>query len=113
MFIKALEQEVFQRLNTGSRGFEGSAKLVIQKANRVLKPEAPFVFSDVPGAFTTPELKSPPELEKLGPEVKKLVGEYAYTPESGLTVAPWSDKRAEQKVQTMTQTFDKFVEKRK
>ena len=112
MFVKALEQEVFQRLNQGSRGFENSAKLVIQKANRVLKPEAPFIFSDVPGAFTTPELKSPPELEKLGPEVKKLVGEYAYTPESGLTAAPWSDKRQEQKVLTATETFGKFLEKK-
>lgn len=111
MFIKALEEEVFARLNKGSRAFDGVAKLVAKKADRVWKPEAPLIFSTVPQAFTTPELRSPAAMEKLGPGIKPLVNEYAYTPESGLTVAKWGDKRGAVTVHTTTEVFGKFVEK--
>jgi Protein of unknown function (DUF2800) len=109
MFIKALEEEVFARLNKGSTVFEGVAKLVIKKADRVWKPEAPLIFSTVPQAFTTPELRSPAAMEKLGPGIKPLVNEWAYTPESGLTVAKWDDKRGAVTVQTTQEVFGKFV----
>lgn len=39
------------------------------------------------------KLKSPAQFEKLGKEVKKLVGEMAYKPEGGLTVAREDDPR--------------------
>ena len=111
MFVKALEEEVFARLNKGSTAFEGVAKLVNKKGDRVWKPEAALVFSEVPQAFTAPELRSPAAMEKLGPGIKPLVKEWAYTPETGLTVAKWDDKRGAVTVQTTTEVFGKFVEK--
>jgi hypothetical protein len=39
------------------------------------------------------KLKSPAQFEKMGKEVKKLVGEMAYKPEGGLTVADENDPR--------------------
>ncbi len=39
------------------------------------------------------KLKSPAQFEKMGKEVKKLVGEMAYKPEGGLTVADEDDPR--------------------
>lgn len=47
----------------------------------------------VPLCYQAPKLKSPAQLEKLGREFKKLVGEIAYKPEGGLTVADEADPR--------------------
>jgi hypothetical protein len=44
-------------------------------------------------------------MEKLGPDVKAWVGEYAYTPQTGLTVALADDKRVAVKVQSATEAF--------
>ena len=109
MFVRALEAEVMARLNAGSTGFEGTAKLVSMKANRVFKPEAPYIFSDFPEAFSTPELRPVTAIEKLGPAAKALVREWAYTPESGLTVAKWDDKRPAVVIKTVQEVFGKFV----
>lgn len=43
--------------------------------------------------FMPGKLKSPAQFEKMGKEVKKLVGEMAYKPEGGLTVADEDDPR--------------------
>lgn len=43
--------------------------------------------------FQPGKLKSPAQFEKMGKEVKKLVGEMAYKPEGGLTVADEDDPR--------------------
>ena len=43
--------------------------------------------------FMPGKLRSPAQFEKLGKEVKKLVGEMAYKPEGGLTVADEDDPR--------------------
>lgn len=100
-YLKALEDEVFARLQRG--GQVPGCKLVPKKANRVLKPEGIQVFKNKFGdeAMTTPEMKSAAELEKLGAEAKQLVREYAYTPQTGLTVAVDSDKRVAVKVKEM------------
>lgn len=103
-YLKALEEEVFRRCNNGD-DVQG-VKLVHKKANRVWKEEAPGVFKEIAGAFdVTPRMLSPAEMEALGPDIKKLVKEYAYTPQSGLTVAPESDKRPAVKVLTSTEVF--------
>ena len=93
-YIKALEDHTFNRLNAGADG-TGVVKLVNKKADRVWKPEASVLFKSRFGddAFTKPELKSPAQMSEISPVAKELVKEYAFTPESGLTVAPWSDKR--------------------
>lgn len=104
-YLKALEEEVFRRLNMG--GVVPGCKLVPKKANRVFKPEAPALFKEKFGedAFTKPELRSPAEMEKLGAEAKALVREYAYTPQTGLTVATDDDKRPAVKIETTEQAF--------
>lgn len=108
-YIKALDEELYARLNRGEAS--NFVKLVHKKANRVFKPEAKAVLKERLGAdiFTKPELKSPAELEKLGPVAKVLVKEYAYTPESGLTVALVDDSRVAVKVQTTTEIFGGVV----
>lgn len=95
-YIKAMKEEAFRRLQTGAmESDEHGIKLVNKKAHRVWKPEARAVlaskFEDK--AFTRPELKSPAEMEKISPEAKALVKEYAFTPDTGLTVALTSDQR--------------------
>lgn len=108
-YLKALEEEVYRRLNIG--GEVPGCKLVPKKSNRVFKPEAPALAKEMFGedAMSRPELKSPAELEKLGAEAKAFVREYAYTPQSGLTVATDDDKRPAVKVQTTEQAFGKAI----
>jgi hypothetical protein len=70
-------------------------KLVKKRGNRtwrdVAEAELQKIFGD---AAYERSLKSPPQIEKL-PDGKKFVAQYAYTPETGLTLAPSSDKRPE------------------
>ncbi len=91
MFIKAVEEETFARLMNGAE--LSTAKLVKKQADRVWKDEALQRFSTLFGteAFTTPKLKSPAEMEKI-PMAKPLVREFAFTPDTGLTVKPISAK---------------------
>lgn len=117
-YIKAMEDEVYRRLMLGKE--VPKTKLVNKKAHRIFTDtvtekvegkdvEVPIVdaikrrFGD--GAFTAPQLKSPPELEKLSPEAKKFVHEHAYMPNTGLTVAVEGDKRTGIKVQSAQERF--------
>lgn len=104
-YVKALEDEVFNRLQKG-KAMPG-AKLVHKIADRVWKPEAEVVFkSRFPDQYLAPpKMRSPAEMEELGVAAKELVKEYAYKPESGLTVAPESDKRGAVKVQQASEVF--------
>lgn len=104
-YLKAMEEETFRRLNNGK--VVPGCKLVPKKANRVFKVDAPAVFKAKFGddAMTKPELRSPAEMEKLGQGAKDMVREYAYTPQTGLTVAIDSDKRVAVKVETTQQAF--------
>jgi len=110
-YLGALDAEIFRRLNHGHT-FEDVAKLVPKRANRVFKPEAPELAKKKFGgdAFTKPELKSPAELEKLGPDAKEFVKEYAYMPSTGLTVAPWDDPKPGVRVETTEEAFGSVVE---
>lgn len=104
-FIKAMEEETFRRLNQAID--VPGTKLVLKKANRVYKDGAAAVIQEKfgPEAFTVPALKSPAQIDALGPDGKKLTREWAYTPESGLTVAMASDKRAGVKVTSTVEAF--------
>lgn len=111
-YMKALDDEVYRRLNAG-REFPGVAKLVPKKANRVwnsqAEAEAKKRFGD--DAWTKPALKSPAELEKDSPKAKEFVKEYAFIPNTGLTVAKWDDPKAAVKVTTSTEAFGAAVAK--
>lgn len=119
-YLKALEDEVYKRLNAGKevRG----TKLVYKRANRVFKDiiiygekkeeiKVPDLFQRLFGdeALTEPKLKTPAEMEKISPQAKELVKEVAYTPKSGLTVALSSDPKQGVKVQTTTEAFGAAV----
>lgn len=101
------EKEVFQRCAKGEKvhGY----KLVKQKANRAWRDEAElqmmFEFGDE--AYDKPKLKSPADIEKM-PGGKVFVAQYAYSPETGLTIAPSTDKRKEAK--PLMNAFLEFVE---
>ena len=99
-YIKALEDETFRRLSQGKE-VPGTV-LVHKRANRVFKstvddiPLADAAAMELgPDAWTKPELKSPPEIEKLGERGKEFVKRWAFKPETGLTVALASDKSAQ------------------
>lgn len=104
-YLKALEEEAFTRLNRG-RTMDGFVKLVPKKANRVYSVGASVIkdkFGD--DAMTKPEVKSPAELEKVSPAAAEWVKEHAYMPQTGLTVALWSDKRPGVRVKSAAETF--------
>lgn len=105
-YLKALEGEVYKRLNRGVT-MDGVVKLVNKKADRVWKPTAAELLKEKFGAeaMTTPELKSPAAIEKLGPAAKELVKGQAYMPVTGTTVALWDDPRAGVKVTTNQEAF--------
>lgn len=119
-YIKALEEQIFHRLKAG-RTFEGAAKLVAKKSNRVFRSTATVNGKDMPvveaakllfgkDAVTPAEMKSPAELEKVSHEAKEFVKANAYSPFTGETVAGWEDKRVAIKVKTAQEAFGGAVE---
>lgn len=105
-FMKALETTVHHRLVGGSK--ISNAKLVEKRVARVWKPGAAAALKAAFGdkAFSTPEIKSPAQIEKLSSRGKELALEYGYKPESaGLSVAPLSDPRPEAKPKTNAEVF--------
>ncbi len=104
-YIKALEEETFRRLNLGHE--VTGTKLVHKKANRVWRDGAVAVMKGAfgPLALTEPELKTPAQMEKVDPQAPTMVKEWAYTPESGLTVALADDKRPAVKTVSAGETF--------
>lgn len=104
-YLKAMEDEAFRRLNAGHEITE--IKLVHKKANRVWKDNAESVLKEHFGdkIYTDPTMKSPAQIQALGGLAKELVPEYAYTPESGLTVALASDSRVAVKIKPAEETF--------
>jgi hypothetical protein len=80
---------------------------VPKRSIRVLTAEgqekAVVKFGD--DAYNPKELKSPAEIDKIGPEGKKFTKEYAYSPDTGYTVASAGDKRVEAKVLRAADAF--------
>lgn len=104
-YVKALEDEMYRRLQNGVTGLD--AKLVQKKADRVFKPGAETAFRLKYGnkAFTEPKLRTPAQMEQLGQAAKEMVKEYAYTPMTGLTVAALDDKRIGVVMKKPSETF--------
>lgn len=109
-YIKAIEEELFKRLNHG-RQIDGF-KLVHKKANRVWKEGADVFFFDAYGdeARNPAVMKSPAQIEDLGPAAASLVKQWAYTPESGLTVAPAKDPRIAIQPENSQKAFANMVD---
>ncbi len=109
-YIKALETVAFDRMMLG-QDVPGT-KLVEKKADRVWKEKAAGIFQARfgPEAMTKPELLSPAQMEKIGAEAKELVKQWAYKPQTGLTLAPVSDRRPAVKVQSPSEVFQEAVQ---
>ncbi len=107
MHLKTIGDETMRRLMGGRMKDNTVVKLAHKKANRVWKAEAVAVFKERFGAkvYGDPEFKSPAEMEKIDATAKKMVHEYAYTPQSGYTVVDYDDKRAGVVIKTATETF--------
>ncbi len=108
-YLKALEEQVFKRLSCGEpiEGF----KLVNKKANRVFSPEGIVAAKTMFGeeAFTAPTLKSPAQIDAIGAAGKKFTKEYAYSPQTGLTVAPADDPRVGVNVRSGEEAFAAYA----
>lgn len=118
-YIKALEDEVFRRLKTGTK--VPHTKLVNKKANRIWKETVTVQVegkdTEVPlrsylkstwgdKALTEPEVRSPADFENSGVEgAKDFVKQYAFMPITGLTVAREDDKRTGVKVELAADRF--------
>jgi len=109
-YIRALEREALDRQMRGAQ--VPGIKLVRKKANRVFKPGAVDIAKGKFGddAWKPRELKSPAELEKL-PAAKEWVKEWAYSPDTGLTVALADDSRLAVKVTQGSEVFKAYLEK--
>jgi hypothetical protein len=109
-FFEELEFEGFKRIRKGEK--VTGQKLVRKQANRAFKDvmtlpdpkgddpiilkfedEVKKAFGD--DAYQEPKLKTPPNIDKLGPEGKKFVAQWAFVPDTGFTMAPENDKREE------------------
>ncbi len=110
-YLTALEKEVLKRLNAG--GAVPGCKLVPKRANRVWKSDASdhIVTALGPLAFEPQALRSPAEIEKMGGSAAELVKRWAFTPESGLTVAAEDDSRPAVKMRRSTEVFADAVTK--
>lgn len=104
-YITALDTEVYRRLNLGAN--VAGTKLVNKRSDRVLKAGAEKELYAALGddIYEKPRLKSPAELEKLGPKAKKLVRQLAYMPMTGYTVADQNSPKPAVKIATLKETF--------
>lgn len=127
-YIKALEGEVYARLNRGEEVSDGTKDgtfiLTYKRANRVLSPDGVKVLelcaAPPPGydppfkpeeVYTKPEIKSPAQIDELGPRGKEFTKEYAYTPQTGLTVVPASSNKVAVKVKKVAEIFSDYAQK--
>lgn len=108
-YMKALEDEVYRRNNIGHT--VPGTKLVQKQSKRVWKDGALARFTKEFGkdAMTEPALKSPAEMETISPAAKKLVSEFAYLPNTGLTVALESDRKLAVKVEKTADIFAHMI----
>jgi len=104
-FIGYLEDETFARRKKG-KDVPGW-KIVPKKSNRVWKEGAEEVLVDVLGeeAAYTHKLRTPAQVDKLGKKGKTITKEHAYKPDTGLTLAPESDKREAVASRTIEEVF--------
>lgn len=124
-YMQALEAEAYRRQMTGTeipgliltpkrsiRVFKSSIeKTVLENGVEVKKTiTLKEAFSKLGDAAMNPaEFKSPAEMEKVSPEAKKLVAEWAYHPDNGLTVAIDDGKKRSVKVEKIQDIFAHMI----
>ena len=109
-YIEGLKQEIYYRKMSGQ--YVPGSKLVYLQSKRIWKDSMTLktdegenyiqtieqavnrVFGDA--GYTAPKMLTAPALEKIDhPEAKNFVAQWAFKPQTGLTIAPNSDKRIE------------------
>lgn len=107
-YIKAVEDEAFRRLMAGRSDF--GLKIVDKRANRVWRDGAHAALLAELGdqAIEPASIKSPSQIEELTGD-KALTKQWAYTPESGPTVALAEDPRPARKI-NVAETFAHMLE---
>ena len=104
MFIRAMKDEARARLEGGSTipGW----KLVKKKANRVVRDGGEAAAREKWGdqAYSKPALLGIPALEKFEGG-KEWANEWAFSPDTGVALAPDTDKRPAVKVRTAKEVF--------
>lgn len=109
-YVKALREEAYRRMMGGatiSIGADlGDLKLIRKRSTRVWKDGAPELAASKFGqdAWTAPEIKSPAQLEKV-PAAVSWVKEFAYSPDTGLTVAMPQDPKPGVKVEKLAERY--------
>lgn len=105
-YITAVERQALSVLMRGEA--VPGLKLVRKRANRAWKPGAPELAAKRFGqeAFTKPELMTPAALEAAVPRAKDWIKEFAFTPDTGLTVALASEPGV---AQTATPAVERFA----
>ena len=90
--VKGMEDETYKRCMNGGEvpGF----KLVPKRSDRVWKPGSEIALEEAYGddMYVEQKVASPAMIDKKAGG-KKLTKRYAYKPDTGLTLAPASDKR--------------------
>lgn len=105
MYVNRLSDEAFRRMNILGETVPGQ-KLVAKRSDRVWKEDAEDALVKVFGdEVYERKLKSPASVEKELPGGADLVKEYAYKPETGLTIAPVADRRSAQKAKKPAETY--------
>lgn len=112
-YLKALQEEALRRALKGVKFPEDTIKLVQKKADRVLpeaaQKEALTLFGDE--ALTERKLMGPAALEKISPAAKKFVAKWAYSPNTGYTIAPAGDKKPAVTVPSSKEAFAEALAK--
>lgn len=111
--IKAVEQEVHRRNLADPKNLVPGSKLVRAISHRVWKPEAEAELrKKLPGLelYTKPELKSPAQVEELSSTAEALVKEWAYTPETGYSTVPISNKRKAVTLERPEEIYQRYLD---
>jgi hypothetical protein len=107
-YKKALVEETLKRALRGAKFAD--AKLVAKKSDRVFKDGAEARIGAQYGEDAyNKAFKSPAQIEKLGADAKELVKQWAFTPNTGFSVAPREDKRHEVTVEPGSSKFAEFA----
>jgi hypothetical protein len=106
MFFKAVEDRLFRKFSDGTAtdALKAVAKLVHKKGDREWKPETRVVDKFGLDAYQPTKVITPAMAEKL-PGGKEFVAEFAFKPETGLTLAPADDPRVAVERKTDEEVF--------
>lgn len=102
MLLKAVEQETERRVLAGEA--VPGVKAVARRADRVFKDDTPLEAKFGDDAWEPRKLRSPAQVEKL-PNGKEFVAEFAFKPDTGLTVALETDRRTAAVVKTTEEKY--------